>query len=168
MGSRNKESKESSWYIKEDSTMLVFFILILSSLVVSAPDIKAEVANRTPEDPTDSNRCCGDDSVVDDYCNDPSTDPYDGLGCNACGIQNCRVCGVAGYIDCYPSIVDQNTDLIELLPVEDGTDIVELLPVEEDPEAVELLPVEEHPEVVDLLEVEDDQAAVQLEQMEED
>ena len=44
--------------------------------------------------------CCGANSATADACNDPGSDPYGGLGCNACNIQNCRVCGVDIYPPC--------------------------------------------------------------------
>merc|ERR1711936_1019018 len=44
--------------------------------------------------------CCGDDSKTDSRCNDCGNDPYGCLGCNACGIPDCRICGVANYPDC--------------------------------------------------------------------
>jgi len=44
--------------------------------------------------------CCDDNSKTDDHCNDPGSDPHGGLGCNACGIRNCRVCGVGIYPAC--------------------------------------------------------------------
>ena len=44
--------------------------------------------------------CCGDNSMTDDRCNDPGSDPYGGLGCNACNIKNCRFCSFEGAPDC--------------------------------------------------------------------
>jgi len=44
--------------------------------------------------------CCGANSATADACNDPGSDPYGGLGCNACNIQNCRICGVDIYPPC--------------------------------------------------------------------
>ena len=64
--------------------------------------------------------------MLDDYCNDPGSDLYNGLGCNACGIQNCRVCGIDGYIDCYPSISSQNPSTVELSLVENNPILIGL------------------------------------------
>ena len=44
--------------------------------------------------------CCGDKSFTDARCNDVPNDPYGGLGCNGCGIQDCRLCGEGPYIPC--------------------------------------------------------------------
>merc|ERR1719378_349505 len=44
--------------------------------------------------------CCGDNSMTDTRCNDPGSDPYGGLGCNACNIKNCRFCSFEGAPDC--------------------------------------------------------------------
>ena len=44
--------------------------------------------------------CCTDNSVIDSRCLDTETDVHKGLGCNACGILDCRLCGVDIYIDC--------------------------------------------------------------------
>merc|ERR1711915_1135712 len=44
--------------------------------------------------------CCGDNSMTDDRCNDPGSDPYGGLGCNACNIKNCRFCSFEGAPNC--------------------------------------------------------------------
>ena len=33
-------------------------------------------------------------------CSDPTTDPHGGLGCKACGVQECRLCGEGVYIPC--------------------------------------------------------------------
>jgi len=44
--------------------------------------------------------CCGDQSKTDNRCNNPGTDIHGGLGCNACLILNCRLCGFSPYPDC--------------------------------------------------------------------
>ena len=44
--------------------------------------------------------CCSDNSVIDSRCLDTTTDVHLGLGCNACGIQDCRLCGTGIYITC--------------------------------------------------------------------
>merc|ERR1711971_1140632 len=54
-----------------------------------------------PPAPMPGQSCCpGTESFMDPLCNDPPTDPYGGLGCNACGIQECRICGGDVYISC--------------------------------------------------------------------
>ena len=63
-----------------------------------------------PTDPTDptsapttttaSTGCCGDHSFEDPQCDDIPNDPNGGLGCNGCGIHNCRLCGEGPYIPC--------------------------------------------------------------------
>jgi len=45
-------------------------------------------------------QCCGSRSFTDARCNDVPNDPYGGLGCNGCGIQDCRLCGEGPYIPC--------------------------------------------------------------------
>ena len=41
-----------------------------------------------------------DRSVEDKKCGDPTTDPFGGLGCNACGKRTCRHCGFGPYPAC--------------------------------------------------------------------
>ena len=53
-----------------------------------------------PPTPTASPGCCGPQSFPDPLCNDPPNDPHGGLGCKACGIQDCRLCGQGVYIPC--------------------------------------------------------------------
>lgn len=36
----------------------------------------------------------------DTRCEDPNSDPFGGLGCNACGCEQCRYCGFDGYPEC--------------------------------------------------------------------
>ena len=47
---------------------------------------------------TSCNDC--DRSVEDKKCGDPTTDPFGGLGCNACGKRTCRHCGFGPYLAC--------------------------------------------------------------------
>lgn len=41
-----------------------------------------------------------DNAEYDNRCLDPSSDPYGGLGCKACGIDGCRFCGFGNMPDC--------------------------------------------------------------------
>jgi len=53
-----------------------------------------------PTNPPGPGCCPGTESFTDPLCNDPTTDPHGGLGCDACGIQDCRICGGDIYIPC--------------------------------------------------------------------
>merc|ERR1712098_200664 len=54
----------------------------------------------TSTQPPNPDGCCGPNSAYADACNDPGSDAYGGLGCNACNIQNCRICGIDLYPPC--------------------------------------------------------------------
>merc|ERR1712142_276365 len=54
----------------------------------------------TSTQPPNPDGCCGPNSAYADACNDPGSDAYGGLGCNACNIQNCRICGIDIYPPC--------------------------------------------------------------------
>ena len=47
-----------------------------------------------------THQCCSSPSFTDPRCLDVDTDPYGGLGCHGCGIQDCRLCGEGDFIDC--------------------------------------------------------------------
>merc|ERR1719188_1872961 len=53
-----------------------------------------------PTNPPGPGCCPGTESFTDPLCNDPTTDPHGGLGCAACGIKDCRICGGDIYIPC--------------------------------------------------------------------
>ena len=44
--------------------------------------------------------CCGDKSFTDPRCLDIPNDPHGGLGCDGCGVMDCRLCGEGPYIPC--------------------------------------------------------------------
>ena len=55
----------------------------------------------TPPSTTSATKgCCGEHSFVDSLCDDIPNDPNGGLGCNGCGVHNCRICGEGPYIPC--------------------------------------------------------------------
>ena len=69
----------------------------------------SEISTESSEISTDSSDisnfdstpgCCGGESFTDPLCNDVPNDPQGGLGCKACGVQDCRRCGGSVYIPC--------------------------------------------------------------------
>ena len=69
----------------------------------------SEISTESSEISTDSSDisnfdstpgCCGGESFTDPLCNDVPNDPQGGLGCKACGVQDCRRCGGPVYIPC--------------------------------------------------------------------
>ena len=69
----------------------------------------SEISTESSEISTDSSDisnfdstpgCCGGESFTDPLCNDVPNDPHRGLGCKACGVQDCRRCGGSVYIPC--------------------------------------------------------------------
>ena len=50
--------------------------------------------------PTPPPGCDCDGAAYDARCSDPANDPYGGLGCMACGKENCRFCGHDDLPDC--------------------------------------------------------------------
>jgi len=54
-----------------------------------------------PTNPPSPDGCCqGQTSMTDPRCSDCGSDPYGCLGCNACGIPNCRFCGTTHTPPC--------------------------------------------------------------------
>ena len=43
---------------------------------------------------------CGQETETDSRCLDIPSDPYGGLGCNACAVQDCRFCNFGVYPPC--------------------------------------------------------------------
>lgn len=43
---------------------------------------------------------CNGESQTDARCLDIPNDPYGGLGCNACGVPDCRFCNFAPFPPC--------------------------------------------------------------------
>ena len=50
--------------------------------------------------PPTPHECTCPNSAFDERCHPLINDPFGGLGCNFCGHQTCRICGVDGYPDC--------------------------------------------------------------------
>ena len=62
--------------------------------------VAATTSTTSTTSSSDSPGCCGGDSFTDLLCNDVPNDPHGGLGCKACGVQDCRLCGGPVYIPC--------------------------------------------------------------------
>ena len=57
------------------------------------PGPSSTSSTSTTHGPLPHGCCQGEQSVTDPSCNDIPHDPWGGLGCDACGIQDCRFCG---------------------------------------------------------------------------
>lgn len=68
--------------------------------VSPTPSPTTSTTTRAPPSTTGEDGCCGPQSFPDPLCNDVPNDPNGGLGCKACGIQDCRLCGEDVYIAC--------------------------------------------------------------------
>ena len=62
--------------------------------------VAATTSTTSTTSSSDSPGCCGGESFTDLLCNDVPNDPHGGLGCKACGVQDCRLCGGPVYIPC--------------------------------------------------------------------
>ena len=60
----------------------------------------SDIAASTKDIWSPTHQCCSSPSFTDPRCLDVDTDPYGGLGCHGCGIQDCRLCGEGDFIDC--------------------------------------------------------------------
>ena len=68
----------------------------MTTTTITTPTTQSTTTTVAPEAP-DPGGCCGDKTITDNRCNNPGSDPNGGLGCNACGIRNCRFCGFAQF-----------------------------------------------------------------------
>ena len=58
--------------------------------------------------PSDCKNC--KDANYDVRCEHPESDPEGGLGCNACGHQECRICGVTRDEIKYPACITSTSE----------------------------------------------------------